>query len=148
MKSATTNAVELMGNGTESRIGVIKLIYELRIFIPTTVVGVDLIVEVRVIDVELIRANANDWAIFLVKFLDLEEKLTTLDDIIICFIVTRNSCQSWTRGFGERTEIHAVKSFPYNVDNQEENCRRERQKCVADNCHAARAMELACSKVK
>ena len=137
-----------MGNGTESRIGVIKLIYELRIFIPTTVVGVDLIVEFRVIDVELIRANANDWTIFLVKFLDLKEKLTTLDDIVICFIVTRNSCQFWTWGFGERTEIQAIKSFPYNVNNQEGNCGRERKKCIADDCHAARAMELECSKLK
>lgn len=148
LKCATTKAVEFMGKRAESRIGVIKLIYELRILVPTTIVGVDLIVEIRVIDVKLIRANANDWAIFLVKLLELEEKLTTLDDVIICFIVTGNSCQFWTWDFGEWTKVQAVERFPYNKEDQDGKCRRERQNSVADDCHTTKPMDLEFSKLK
>lgn len=116
LESATAKAVKFMGNRAESRIGVVKLIYELRIFVPTTIVGINLIVEVRVVDVKLIGANANDWAMFLVELLELEEKLTALDDVVICFIVTGDSCQFWTGDFGERTKAQAVENFPCNVD--------------------------------
>lgn len=131
-----------MGKRAESRIGVIELIYELRILVPATVVGVDLIVEIRVIDVKLIRTNANDWAMFLVKLLELEEKLTALDDVVIRFIKTGNRCQFWTWDFGEWTEVQAVERFPYNEDDQNGKCGRERQNFAADDCHTTKPMEL------
>lgn len=110
--------MEFMRDSTKCGVSVIKLTSKSLIFVPTTVVGVYLIVKVRVIDMELVWTNANDWAMNSVKVLDFEQKLTTLDDVVISFIVDGDCSQSWSWNLGQWTEIETVDNLAENVDDE------------------------------
>lgn len=75
-------------------------------------------IEIDVGDMHFPRCYPHNGAIYFMKFLDLEQKLSTLNNIVIEVIPTSGSSQAGSGDGTERMEVEAVNDHCQAVEHQ------------------------------
>ena len=77
-----------------------------RIFVES--LGEELVVEIRVVDMQFSRTDADNGAVLLVHVLDLPDVRSAFDPLIVEFVPRCHDCKSAAGVFGKRTKVEPV----------------------------------------
>lgn len=100
--------------------------------------NVQLIIEFRVDDMNLVWIYPDDRSILFVQLRDLPRVPSTFDDIIVELVPKRQRCKFWSRERGDGTQVQTVDSSIERVKGYEDSDYLENCNCIHFTPNASR----------